>query len=483
MGGFHQTEAYTTEKVTGTGKGDIHAKSGDMNIWVKYIDFSDATDYAFRRDETYKSLSHRKRIVCFDANTSRLSKDIMGMAMQSGAGYQDILSKASMANDMMKLSMGEIQKIAAFLNAVIEGNYPATDEEYYERAITLSESTKSDDLLEAVQIFRKISDYKDSANIADITQQKYEETLQFEKEQKILQKERDAKKFKKILIIATPVIIAIIIGLTIASNKAKKEAAYNTAIQMEKDGEYDEAIKTFEALDGYKDSIDMIKECHYIQALEVIDRLDLDNPNKMAEVVYLWGPYELNKDVQKIADTLDGFIFVAPMVSEAPLQVLDGISVSSLEKELVDKICSGAEQSKLIRTFQSKVEVFSVNYNRLRRYASRRGVQKELEVILAALDTQRIHLISDIQRYLESTRVTRAWLFGSFARGEENETSDIDLLVDYDKSGGLSLLTIVRYKLDMEQLIGREVDLVENGYLKPFAVASAEQDKYLIYER
>lgn len=69
------------------------------------------------------------------------------------------------------------------------------------------------------------------------------------------------------------------------------------------------------------------------------------------------------------------------------------------------------------------------------------------------------------------------------ARGEENDTSDVDLLVDYDKSGGLSLLTIVRYKLDMEQLIGREVDLVENGYLKPFAVESAEKDKYLIYER
>jgi len=191
----------------------------------------------------------------------------------------------------------------------------------------------------------------------------------------------------------------------------------------------------------------------------------------------------LAKDVQKIADTLDGFIFVAPMVSEAPLQELDGISVSSLEKELVDEIRSGAEQSKLIHSFQSKVEVYPVNYDRLRRYASRRGVQKELETILSALDTQRIHMITNIQRYLESTRVTRAWLFGSFARGEENGTSDVDLLVDYDKSGGLSLLTIVRYKLDMEQLIGREVDLVENGYLKPFAVASAEKDKYLIYER
>lgn len=208
-----------------------------------------------------------------------------------------------------------------------------------------------------------------------------------------------------------------------------------------------------------------------------------DIPQVLQALKTCYPKVALTKDAQTIADALEGLILVAPMVSEAPLQELDGTRVSSLEKELIDEICSGVEQSKLIRTFQSKVEVFSVNYNRLRRYASRRGVQKELEVILAALDTQRIHLISDIQRYLESTRVTRAWLFGSFARGEENETSDIDLLVDYDKSGGLSLLTIVRYKLDMEQLIGREVDLVENGYLKPFAVASAEQDKYLIYER
>jgi hypothetical protein len=35
----------------------------------------------------------------------------------------------------------------------------------------------------------------------------------------------------------------------------------------------------------------------------------------------------------------------------------------------------------------------------------------------------------------------------------------------------------------LESLIGREVDLVQNGFLKPFAVPSAERDKYLIYER
>ena len=76
-----------------------------------------------------------------------------------------------------------------------------------------------------------------------------------------------------------------------------------------------------------------------------------------------------------------------------------------------------------------------------------------------------------------------AWVFGSFARGEETPESDLDLLVDYDHEVKISLLDIVRFKLDIEKKIQREVDLVENGYLKPFAVASAERDKYLIYER
>ena len=77
----------------------------------------------------------------------------------------------------------------------------------------------------------------------------------------------------------------------------------------------------------------------------------------------------------------------------------------------------------------------------------------------------------------------RAWVFGSFARGEETPDSDLDLLVDYDWSSSLSLLDIVRFKLDLEKRLGREVDLVENGYLKPFAQPSAEREKYLVYEK
>ncbi|MBO6081884.1 MAG: nucleotidyltransferase domain-containing protein [Bacteroidales bacterium] len=92
-------------------------------------------------------------------------------------------------------------------------------------------------------------------------------------------------------------------------------------------------------------------------------------------------------------------------------------------------------------------------------------------------------MFSSLQNYLSSIPVIRAWVFGSFARGEETAESDLDLLVDYDKSEKISLFDIVGYKLEMEKIAGREVDLVENGFLKSFAVPSAEKDKYLIYEK
>ena len=80
-------------------------------------------------------------------------------------------------------------------------------------------------------------------------------------------------------------------------------------------------------------------------------------------------------------------------------------------------------------------------------------------------------LLPKIAAYFVTQPVVRAWVFGSYARGEESETSDIDILVDYDKSNRLSLL------------LGIKVDLVENGRLKEFAVESVNHDKFLIYER
>ncbi len=93
-------------------------------------------------------------------------------------------------------------------------------------------------------------------------------------------------------------------------------------------------------------------------------------------------------------------------------------------------------------------------------------------------------MIQIIAKYFETQPVLKAWLFGSFARGEEKPWSDVDILFVPDRSGKpFTLLTMGGMYLDLRELLGREVDLVEDGSLRPYAVDSVERDKQLIYER
>ncbi len=88
-----------------------------------------------------------------------------------------------------------------------------------------------------------------------------------------------------------------------------------------------------------------------------------------------------------------------------------------------------------------------------------------------------------IADYFKTQPVVKAWLFGSFARGEETPESDIDILVQYDSDARISLLTISHMMGELERSTGRRVDLIEDGCLLPFAVESANRDKQQIYER
>lgn len=89
-----------------------------------------------------------------------------------------------------------------------------------------------------------------------------------------------------------------------------------------------------------------------------------------------------------------------------------------------------------------------------------------------------------ISQYLSTQPVLKAWVFGSFARGEEQPDSDIDLLVRFDrKNAKIGLFKYASIITDLENLLHRKVDLVEEGALLPFAERTANQDKRLIYER
>ena len=92
-------------------------------------------------------------------------------------------------------------------------------------------------------------------------------------------------------------------------------------------------------------------------------------------------------------------------------------------------------------------------------------------------------ILPKLQEELKKQPVVKAWLFGSYSRGEETKDSDVDIMVDLDKSKPMGLFQYVTMKLDLQDLLQREVDLVESDELLPFAQESANRDKFLIYER
>ena len=97
------------------------------------------------------------------------------------------------------------------------------------------------------------------------------------------------------------------------------------------------------------------------------------------------------------------------------------------------------------------------------------------------MDPQVTKRIAD---YFATQPVLKAWVFGSFARGEERPDSDIDLMVSLDhEHAKIGLFKYCAMIIDLERLLNRSVDMVEEGNLLPFAERTANQDKKLIYER
>ncbi len=90
-----------------------------------------------------------------------------------------------------------------------------------------------------------------------------------------------------------------------------------------------------------------------------------------------------------------------------------------------------------------------------------------------------IHAIKSVLK--NDGRVSGAWLFGSFARGEEKSNSDVDIMIELNNEKQYSMFDLLDIAFLLENKISRKVDLVEKGYLKGFALQTATNDLVKIY--
>jgi hypothetical protein len=79
---------------------------------------------------------------------------------------------------------------------------------------------------------------------------------------------------------------------------------------------------------------------------------------------------------------------------------------------------------------------------------------------------------------LKKHGVVHASFFGSFARNEQKKNSDVDIMVEIKKN--ISLFDFIGLQLELEDKIGRKVDLVEKKLLKPLIKESIDAEKIVV---
>lgn len=124
-----------------------------------------------------------------------------------------------------------------------------------------------------------------------------------------------------------------------------------------------------------------------------------------------------------------------------------------------------------IKDFDYAFEAIEITKKRLR--LEKKGTRS---------NNKRVLLIDKLKTYLANSPIQKAWLFGSFAREEAKFNSDIDLLIQLKKSAKIDLLDYIGITYELEDLLERNVDVVQEGTLSKNIEQIVNNEKILIYE-
>lgn len=78
-------------------------------------------------------------------------------------------------------------------------------------------------------------------------------------------------------------------------------------------------------------------------------------------------------------------------------------------------------------------------------------------------------------------QIEKVYLFGSYARGDYNEESDIDLRIEKGNLRGM--FALCGFYSEVEEALQKSVDILTTGSLEPEFLHKIQKDEVLIYER
>ena len=90
--------------------------------------------------------------------------------------------------------------------------------------------------------------------------------------------------------------------------------------------------------------------------------------------------------------------------------------------------------------------------------------------------------IQSIKDFFSGQPVLKAYLFGSYSRGDETEDSDVELLVELDYSQPIGL-EFIQMQIDLQKLLSKKVDLLSARGLSKYINPIINKEKLLIYAR
>jgi len=143
---------------------------------------------------------------------------------------------------------------------------------------------KADDVLsyeKAKSAFRALMGYKDS----EILSEKCQKEIDKLEETKRLEAESAEKKQKRTKLIAAAVVILLLVLAFLYMKVLVPNNNYKAAKEQMEAGNFEQAIASFEALNGYKDSTELLIECKYQYALSLIDSGAYDTAYALLEEI------------------------------------------------------------------------------------------------------------------------------------------------------------------------------------------------------